>query len=96
MCDIPNYDEQLNRILANFAAGITPEPKINTKPYKQALQQQLYTLRIQRGYTQKSLAKAVNANQSVIACLESAQANPRLSTLIKIAVVLDAKLELTI
>lgn len=51
--------------------------------------------RLAKGRTQAQLAKKIGANQASISRLENAEANPRLSTLKKLADVLDAELTVT-
>ena len=50
--------------------------------------------RRKHGLTQKKLAEKIGTTQSVIARLESGNANPSLAVLTKIAKALDAKLEI--
>lgn len=47
-----------------------------------------------KGWTQTDLAKAANLTQSVIARMESKRITPQLSTLVRIVLALDCRLEI--
>lgn len=52
--------------------------------------------RLERGFTQKELAKRVGTKQSAIARLESGTYNPSLDFLRKVTNALDARLRITV
>lgn len=59
-----------------------------------ALIQAMLDARIQKGVTQKELAKRMNTKQSVISRLESGRANPSVAFLKKLAQALNSHLEI--
>jgi len=59
-----------------------------------ALIQAMLDARIQKGVTQKELAKRMNTKQSVISRLESGRANPSVTFLKKLAQALNSHLEI--
>jgi len=59
-----------------------------------ALIQAMLDARIQKGVTQKELAKRMNTKQSVISRLESGRANPSVAFLKKLAEALNSHLEI--
>jgi len=56
----------------------------------------LIRLRLAKGLTQEQLAKLLNTKQESIARLESGNSLPSLSTVKKVAAVLDAELEINL
>jgi transcriptional regulator with XRE-family HTH domain len=56
----------------------------------------LIRLRLAKGLTQEQLAKLLNTKQESIARLESGDSLPSLSTVKKVATVLDAELEINL
>lgn len=53
----------------------------------------LIKARLEKGYTQKELAKKLNTKQSVISRVENAKTTPSISFLRRLAGVLDASLQ---
>ncbi len=53
----------------------------------------LIRARLEKGYTQKELAKKLNTKQSVISRVENAKTTPSISFLRRLAGVLDASLQ---
>lgn len=53
----------------------------------------LIKARLEKGYTQKELAKKLNTKQSVISRVENAKTTPSISFLRRLAVVLNASLQ---
>lgn len=56
----------------------------------------LIRLRLEKGLTQEQLAKLLNTKQESIARLESGGSLPSLSTVKKVAIALDAELEINL
>jgi len=78
--------------------GALKNPKVKAEydrlQPKFALIQAMLDARIQKGVTQKELAKRMNTKQSVISRLESGRANPSVAFLQKLAQALNSHLEI--
>lgn len=82
---------------SEFKAKLFADPEVKAEydrlePYYQVVSA-LICLRIKRKLTQKQLASLIGINQSEIARLESANYNPSIKTLHKIAVATGTKLQ---
>lgn len=82
------------RLLWNQVKDKSPEKKKTVEVAEQIAQiiDEIVSARLDKGLSQRDLAKLCNMKQSTIARMETLQAAPRLDTLVKIAYYLGIKI----
>ena len=82
------------RLLWNQVKDKSPEKKKTVEVAEQMAQiiDEIVSARLDKGLSQRDLAKLCNMKQSTIARMETLQAVPRLDTLVKIAYYLGIKI----
>lgn len=82
------------RLLWNQVKDKSPEKKKTVEVAEQMAQiiDEIISARLDKGLSQRDLAKLCNMKQSTVAWMETFQAVPRLDTLVKIAYSLGVKI----
>ncbi len=92
---MPEERDDLDELIERYTADDAELPRmVDALTHARLLVRQLEQRREQRGFTQEEVAGRIGTTQSAIARLECADVDPKLSTVVKYAAVVDCVVEL--